>query len=211
MRFRTPTAIAVAASAAFLLAACSGTSGSTGPEMSTMTPSTPPSAAASTATTSAAAGSFAAQDVTFAQMMAAHHLQAVEMADMLLQKTGVDSRVSALASAIKGEQQPEITRMNGWLTAWGSKPVTSSMNGSSMTDGGGMMSTADMDALANASGAKASRLFLTQMITHHTGAIAMAKTEITSGKSIEAVALANSITTSQTGEIATMQKLLTSL
>lgn len=207
MNFRTPTAIAVAATAALLLAACSGTAGSSSSSgsMPGMSMSAAPSAAASGGT--AAAGSFNRQDVLFAQMMAAHHLQAVEMADVVLKKTGINPKITALATTIKNEQKPEIDEMNGWLTSWGSKPVTDSMSGMGMGSGSGMMSMDDMTALADASGAKASKLFLSGMITHHTGAITMAQTEIKNGKSGDAIKLANSIITSQTAQIAEMEKL----
>ena len=212
MHFRTPTAIAVVATAALLLAACSGTTGSTSQATSSMTMSSmAPTSTTLNTTGAAAAGSFNPQDVMFAQMMAAHHLQAVEMADIVLKKTGINPKITALAATIKNEQKPEIDRMNAWLTSWGAKPVTSSMSGMSMGSGNGMMSMDDMTALGAASGAKASKLFLSGMITHHTGAIVMAKTEIQSGKSADAISLANSITTSQTAQIAEMKKLLTSL
>ena len=211
MHFRTPTAIAVAATAALLLAACSGTAGSSSSagSMSGMSMSAAPSAAASGST--AAATSFNKQDVLFAQMMAAHHLQAVEMADVVLKKTGINPKIAALATTIKNEQKPEIDEMNGWLTSWGSKPVTDSMSGMGMGSGSGMMSMDDMTALADASGAKASKLFLSGMITHHTGAITMAQTEIKNGKSADAIKLANSIITSQTAQIAEMEKLFASV
>jgi uncharacterized protein (DUF305 family) len=212
MNFRTPTAIAVAATAALLLASCSGTAGSSSSSsgsMSGMSVSAAPSAAASG--TTAAAASFNKQDVLFAQMMAAHHLQAVEMADVVLKKTGINPKITALATTIKNEQKPEIDEMNGWLTSWGSKPVTDSMSGMGMGSGSGMMSMDDMTALAGASGAKASKLFLSGMITHHTGAIAMAQTETKNGKSADAMKLANSIITSQTAQIAEMEKLFASV
>jgi uncharacterized protein (DUF305 family) len=212
MNFRTPTAIAVAATAALLLASCSGTAGSSSSSsgsMSGMSVSAAPSAAASG--TTAAAASFNKQDVLFAQMMAAHHLQAVEMADVVLKKTGINPKITSLATTIKNEQKPEIDEMNGWLTSWGSKPVTDSMSGMGMGSGSGMMSMDDMTALAGASGAKASKLFLSGMITHHTGAIAMAQTETKNGKSADAMKLANSIITSQTAQIAEMEKLFASV
>jgi uncharacterized protein (DUF305 family) len=78
-------------------------------------------------------------------------------------------------------------------------------------DMGGMMSGSDMTALKNASGADAGKLFLTQMVQHHQGAIDMANQEVKTGKNTDAVALAKKIVTDQTAEIATMQSLLTSL
>ena len=58
-------------------------------------------------------------DVAFATQMIPHHQQAVEMADMVLAKTGVDPRVTELAKQIKAAQDPEIVTMTGWLKAWG--------------------------------------------------------------------------------------------
>lgn len=75
----------------------------------------------------------------------------------------------------------------------------------------GMMSPADMQALQNAQGVEASKLFLTQMIKHHQGAIAMAQTEIKDGQSPDAIALAKSIASSQQKEIDTMNQILSSL
>lgn len=152
-----------------------------------------------------------AQDVSFAQGMAMHHLQAVEMADMLLDKQGVNADVVALATDIKNAQQPEIDQMNGWLTSWGETPMSSSsggMNHDMGAMGGGMMSEDDMNALKDASGAKASSLFLTQMTEHHQGAVEMAKTEVSKGKDPSAVALAKKIVADQTAEITQMQDLL---
>lgn len=145
-------------------------------------------------------------DVTFAMAMVPHHQQAIEMSDTLLTKQGVDARVTDLAHKIKAAQQPEIDTMNGWLTAWGQKTDMSGMD----MGGDGMMSQQDMDALKNASGADASKLFLTQMIQHHQGAITMATTETEKGKATDAVALAKTIAAAQTAEIATMRQLLAS-
>ena len=77
--------------------------------------------------------------------------------------------------------------------------------------GDGMMSDQDMTALQNAQGVEASKLFLTQMITHHEGAITMSQTEVDDGQYPEAVALARSIITTQQQEIDTMKGILASL
>lgn len=50
------------------------------------------------------------------------------------------------------------------------------------SDMGGMMSQADMDALKNASGVQAAKLYLTGMITHHQGALTMAQDEVKNGQ-----------------------------
>lgn len=146
-------------------------------------------------------------DVTFAMEMVAHHQQAIEMSDTLLAKQGVDAQVTGLAQKIKAAQQPEIDTMNGWLRTWGQE---TGMGGMDM-DGSGMMSQQDMDAITAASGTEASRLFLTQMIQHHEGAVTMATAETEKGQATDAVALAKKIVTAQTAEIAEMKKLLASL
>ncbi|NGP08741.1 DUF305 domain-containing protein [Rhodococcus sp. 14C212] len=90
---------------------------------------------------------------------------------------------------------------------------STTMPGSGQMGGGmsGMMSAEDMAALQNAEGVDASRLFLTQMIEHHRGAIAMAQTEVDSGQNPDAVAMARTIAETQQQEITTMENILASL
>ena len=183
-----------------------------------------PSASASSAAPaqSSAAAPAAAHnqaDMMFAHMMIPHHQQAVEMSDMILAKQGIDPRVIDLANQIKAAQGPEVTKMQGWLQQWGMQmsgmPASPGMGGmpgmDDMPGMQGMMSPADMQALRSAQGVEASRLFLTQMIEHHRGAITMAQNEIKNGQSPDAIALAKSIETSQQKEIDTMNQILSSL
>ncbi|WP_282820257.1 MULTISPECIES: DUF305 domain-containing protein [Curtobacterium] len=153
------------------------------------------------------------QDVMFTQGMLPHHQQAIEMSDMLLDKgSDVDADVVTLAKQIKAEQAPEIKTMTGWLKAWGEPTEASSMSGmdhSSMS--GGMMSDSDMDALDKASAADAGKLYLEQMVQHHTSAVDMAKTEVDKGKNSDAIALAKSIVSSQTEQITQMKDMLASM
>lgn len=157
---------------------------------------------------SQASADFNDADVSFAMNMVAHHQQAVEMADMFLAKDGVSADVTAIAQKIKDAQGPEIETMNGFLTAWGQSTDMGGMDGMNMD---GMMTDADMSALDASVGAEADRLFLEQMITHHTGAIDMAQLEVDNGKNAEAVSLAEKIVADQTAEITTMNDLLASL
>ena len=53
----------------------------------------------------------------------------------------------------------------------------------------------DMTALQDAQAVEAAKLFLTQMIAHHEGAITMAQTEIKDGQYPPAVELAHAIAT----------------
>lgn len=158
-------------------------------------------------------------DVMFTQGMIPHHQQAIEMSDMVLNKQGIDPEIVSLANQIKDAQGPEIEQMQGWLADWGasSTPAPSSsmpehemgdMPGMGDMPDHGMMSEADMADLQNAQGAAAGRLFLTQMIEHHEGAITMAQNEIDNGAFPAAVDMARSIASSQQQEIATMQGIL---
>lgn len=162
---------------------------------------------ASTSTTGDPQGSANDADAMFATMMIDHHQQAIDMSDTLLAKAGVDARVIDLATRIKGAQTPEITTMRGWLADWGAP----SASAGSMGHGDGMMSEADMAALEAAPGAEAGKLFLQQMIVHHEGAIAMARTEKANGADPLALALASTIIDAQTAEIAEMKSLLAAL
>ena len=83
------------------------------------------------------------------------------------------------------------------------------MGGMSGMDG--MMSPADMDALKNAQGVEASKLFLTGIIKHHQGALTMAEDEIKNGQFPDAIAMAKSILDGQQKEIDTMNQILASL
>jgi len=164
--------------------------------------------ACSTSTTTENTGAFNDSDVEFAMGMVPHHKQAVEMADMILAKDGIDQKVIDLATRIKAAQDPEIVEMTAWLKTWGS-PMDS-MSGMGGMDSG-MMSDDDMAALDAATGTEASKLFLEQMTTHHQGAITMAQTEISDGKNPDAITLANGIVTSQSAEITEMAGILSSL
>lgn len=156
-----------------------------------------------------AAGPHNAADVRFATDMIPHHGQALEMAKLALTKA-TNPQVTQLARAIEGAQTPEITTMTGWLKGWNQAVPDTSMGGMDM--GGmsvpGMMSSADMAKLKTASGAAFDRLWLTQMIAHHRGAVTMARTEVSAGQNTDAKALAQSIITGQSSEIETMTKLL---
>lgn len=145
-------------------------------------------------------------DMQFTMMMIPHHEQAVEMADMILGKDGIDERVLTLAEQIKAAQGPEIELMESWLDEWGT-PM-GDMDG---MDHGGMMSDTDMQALEDATGAEASRLFLEQMIVHHQGAIEMAQDEVDNGQNRDVITLAENIIASQTTEISTMEDILATL
>jgi uncharacterized protein (DUF305 family) len=155
---------------------------------------------------------FNSADAMFATAMIPHHEQAVEMADVVLAKTGIDERVIKLAQQIKAAQDPETEMMKGWLSDWGINYEDSGMGAmAGMDHGGTMMSQTDMDQLDQADGPEASRLFLEQMIVHHKGAITMSQFEIDNGKNPAAKDLAGAIVTGQTVEVTTMTNILGTL
>ena len=167
------------------------------------------SAAAPTASGTPAAGPHNDADVIFLTMMIPHHQQAIGMGDMLfLAKDGIDPAVTELDRQIKDAQALEITQMSGWLAGWGPIPSPSL---SGMDHGGGTTALVDMEVLEKSSGAEVARLFLTSMVKHHKGAIAMARTEVTDGQNPEAKELARSIITSRKAEIEQMNTLLARL
>lgn len=168
----------------------------------------------SSSSSASSGASFNGADVTFAQGMIPHHRQAVEMATMAAGHSA-GPKVKALATEIEAAQGPEIKQLQAWLGDWGKKETSgNTMSGSDhsgMDNGGmemGMMSDADMGKLDQASGATFDKMFLTMMITHHEGAIAMAQTELKDGKSPGAKKMARSIITAQESEIKTMRDLL---
>ncbi|WP_020386863.1 DUF305 domain-containing protein [Kribbella catacumbae] len=153
------------------------------------------------------AGDFNDVDVTFATHMIPHHQQAVQMAMMGARKA-TTAEVKKLSAAIKAAQDPEIKILSGWLTSWGKPLPVANHHDHSMEALPGMMTEDEMSDLGNATGSMFDRMWVQMMIEHHQGAVAMAKTEQTTGRNAEAIALAKKIETGQNREIATMQRLL---
>ena len=145
-------------------------------------------------------------DVMFAQMMIPHHEQAIEMSDIALDpNTGASAAIIALATQIKGAQDPEISQMKNLLTTWGMPTEMGSMDHSSMMDG--MLSLEEMDTLGQLKGAEFDKAWAKGMIAHHEGAIAMANDVLANGKNSEILALANAVVSGQSTEIETLKPL----
>lgn len=204
---KTLIATAAGLGVALLLSACSTGSGGSGGDMAGMPGhGTPASTLSSPSTGTPAQGGHNAADTMFAAMMIPHHSQALEMSGIVLEKKGVPAEVTSLARRIQQAQGPEISTLTSWLSAWGEKHADH--GGHSME---GMMSAEDLEQLKSAQGTAAARLFLTQMIKHHEGALAMARTESRDGKDAKAVELSRKIVTDQAAEIAEMKKMLAGL
>lgn len=146
--------------------------------------------------------SFGMNDIMFAQMMIPHHEQAVELSTIAGSNTA-NPVILDLAGRIKNAQQPEIDQMKAWLDASGAD-----VDMGHQMHMPGIVSDADMTALRAARDAEFDTLFLTHMIAHHEGAIAMVNDLLANTTNAEAKALGAAIVTAQTEEIAEMTALL---
>ena len=173
-----------------------------------------------------------AQDVAFAGEMLQHHAQALAMVDLTLERP-LEADVAALAEQIRDAQAPEIELMTDWLVAWdepvpatgrdhslaghGDHPPSEAMaelegreahEGHDMGSMPGMLTSAQLASLEEASDQEFTALWLELMIAHHEGAVEMARAQQATGTFRPAVELAEEIERSQTVEIETMRGLL---
>lgn len=167
-------------------------------------------------------------DVGFARDMQTHHAQAVQMAMLLREKT-TDPTLRAVADDITTSQQHQAGQMYAWLAQWGLPQTGSDKPMVWMTAGGhkqnghdtptppgaagagsmmGMASPQQIQALQQAAGRDAERLFLELMIAHHRGGVAMAKAALERADRPEVRTLAAAIDIAQAAEITQLQQLL---
>lgn len=201
---------ALGIAAAIALAGC-GTGGDAGTGNPAPSSSTQESAPATNTGTAEAAVEHNAADTMFAQMMIPHHAQAIEMSNVIVEKDNIDQRVADLAEHIKAAQGPELEKLDSMLQAWGEPDP---MQGEGHPMGGsmdGMMSEGQMGELSTAAGTDAARLFLTQMMEHHTGAVEMAEEEVSQGENEQAIVLARDMIVAQESEIDEMTSILRTL
>jgi uncharacterized protein (DUF305 family) len=164
-----------------------------------------------------------AKDIEFMQGMIMHHGQAVEMTALIEARTQ-NKDVRLIGARISQSQSDEIKFMKRWLEARG-EPVSAPMAGmKGMNMGGmdmkgmdmssdkmlmpGMLTPRQMDALKNSTGAEFDRLFLSGMIQHHTGALAMVKDLFDTagaGQDAELFNFATDVDSGQRAEIRIMQ------
>ena len=218
---RTFTAAAFAAT----LAACSGPAASA----ASRTAPQPAAAGGSEAAYIAQARAdslrnpYVEADVEFMYNMIGHHTQAITMSRMA-PTHGASPEVQRLASRIINAQQDEIGTMQRWLRDR-QKPVPQIpadggptmmlMNGEPMQMlMPGMLTPGQLKALDAARGEEFDKLFLTDMIRHHRGAVSMVKDLFGSYGAAQdelVFKFANDVNVDQTTEIARMEKMLAAL
>ena len=160
-------------------------------------------------------------DVDFMSHMIGHHAQALVMAGWA-PSHGASTQVQTLAGRIINGQQDEIATMQRWLRDRG-KPVPEATPGAmKMKMGGaehemlmpGMLTPEQMKDLDQARGPEFDRKFLTYMIQHHKGAVAMVNDLFaTTGAAQDETVFkfANDVSVDQTTEINRMQRMLDGL
>jgi uncharacterized protein (DUF305 family) len=148
-----------------------------------------------------------ADDVAFATNMIPHHQQAVDLSAMVPDRS-TNAELVALAQQISAAQQPEINVMKVFLVQWNENPDTNSGHEGHGNTMAGMVDEATMTKLESLNGQEFDKLWLESMISHHQGAIEMAKAEIANGDNVDAKTLAKSIVTTQEAEIGQMKQML---
>jgi uncharacterized protein (DUF305 family) len=151
-------------------------------------------------------------DVRFMSAMIGHHAQALAMA-ALAPTNGASPEIRRLAERLAAGQQDEIASMQRWLEDR-REPVPEAhhaMHGQPMP---GMLTPAQMKELEQARGPAFDRLFLTYMIQHHEGAVAMVKQLYSTPGAAQdetVFKFADDVGVDQTTEIARMQRMLETL
>jgi uncharacterized protein (DUF305 family) len=211
-----------------LLAACSEAEPSSAPPQPTQTPVTsevpelqPGAPGAETTprdpSTPIGADRAAEEDIAFMQMMLIHHRQALDMSALAQTRAGAED-VRLVAGRITAAQGPEILSMAAWLTERnvsipevGEDPAQYDHAEHGHPGMAGMLTSTQMDDLADASGAEFDRLYLTGMIQHHRGAIEMASSVLALGSDQRVNELATDISAEQSIEIGRLERILAGL
>lgn len=159
---------------------------------------------------------FTAADVHFMQGMIHHHAQAVVMAGWA-QTHGARPDVKTLAQRIDVAQRDEMAFMQRWLRERhqdAPDPLEHYQMGMSMSPSElmpGMLTDEQMKQLDAARGPEFDRLFLTDMIQHHQGAITMVDRLFASpgaGQELYVFRFASDVNADQTTEIERMRLML---
>ena len=162
-----------------------------------------------------AAVGYTPDDVQFMQDMIPHHHQALQMAELVAERTNRPEIVD-VAGRIESSQEDEISFMQEWLAERGETvPDPAGQRAMRMQDMmAGMATSEQMEALAAAEGTAFDRLFLELMIVHHEGAVTMVQElHSTQGAAYDPVLFefTNDVQNDQAAEIDRMSALLVNL
>jgi uncharacterized protein (DUF305 family) len=160
-------------------------------------------------------------DIEFMSGMIGHHSQAVKMAGWCATHDASKS-LQIYCGRVAMAQTAEIGLMQDWLKDRHQPVPVADPRGMKMTMGGmdmmmlmpGMLTEAQMAQLDSARGLEFDRLFLTDMIQHHRGAITMVDTLLaTPGAAQDEIVFkfSNDVQADQTTEIERMQLMLDAL
>jgi len=158
----------------------------------------------------------AAADADFMSGMIHHHAQAVEMVRLIRART-TSPVLRSLGERIEVSQKDEIAMMQQWLREHGQEApdplphIGMDMPGHDAAMMPGMLTKAQMAALAKARGKAFERLFLTGMIQHHEGALAMVKSLFATTGAAQNTAIfrfASDVDADQRAEITRMRAML---
>jgi uncharacterized protein (DUF305 family) len=144
-----------------------------------------------------------AVDTAFAQMMIAHHRQAIRMAGLAPQRAS-NTQLRSMADRMGTAQTIEIDVLKAWLTERRLPMSDPAHNHATMP---GMQTEAAIAALTGATGADFDRRFVTMMTAHHEGARVMAGDVLTGGADQRLNEIANEMAVEQAVEIRRMRDL----
>ncbi|MBW6432297.1 DUF305 domain-containing protein [Actinoplanes hulinensis] len=150
-----------------------------------------------------AASTYNRADVTYAQMMIAHHAQALQMADLVPDRA-TNQGVKNIAGRITAAQGPEISVLRTWLADRGEPESDPAHDHASMP---GMQSETALTGLAAARGADFDRRFIAMMTEHHRGAETMVGDLLRAGSEERLAKMAKETAIEQLVEIQRMTEL----
>jgi uncharacterized protein (DUF305 family) len=206
---------------AFAIAACGGhTSAGSGAPAPSPAAAQGEAAAVARAKADSLRNPYTAADVQFMQGMIGHHSQAIVMAGWA-PSHGANSSVRVLCERIINAQQDEILTMQTWLRDRHQMAPEAQPGPMKMMVNGkeqemlmpGMLTAEQMHQLDLARGPDFDKLFLTDMIQHHRGAVSMVKDlfgTYGAGQDEVIFKFASDVNVDQTTEIARMERMLNS-
>ena len=152
---------------------------------------------------------FNADDVAFVKNMIPHHQQAIDLSAMVPERS-TNPEVVAMAEQISVAQKPEINAMRVFLVQWNENPQddTSHGGGGGHAPMQGMVDDATMAKLPTLEGQEFDTVWLESMISHHQGAIEMAKAEVANGENVDVKSMAQTMIDTQQAEIGQMKQML---